>query len=154
MSVCPYGVLWWQWRHGGGMVSSRPTSNFYHVQSSRSPVRPLLSKVKPSCIYSNLKPHGQSSISPYKLLLSEAKPSCIYTILKPHSQRSRSDQLGHYCARQRLIFKPHGQSFRGPVRPLLSEGKPSYAYSILKPHGQSSITSPESVQSSCVRQHT
>ena len=40
---------------------------------------------------------------------------------------------------------------RSPVRPILSEAKPSYVYSILKPHGQSSIISPESVQSSCVR---
>ena len=35
-----------------------------------------------------------------------------------------------------------------------TEAKPRCMYSILKPHGQSFITSPESVQSSCVHQHT
>ena len=40
---------------------SRPTSDFYHVQSFRSPVRPLLSEAKPSYVYSILRPHGQSS---------------------------------------------------------------------------------------------
>ena len=108
-SVCPYGV-----RRPSRHVTSRPTSNFYHVQSSRSPVRPLLSEAKPSYVYSILKPHGQSSKRQVWLLLSEAKPSCVYSILKPH-----------------------GQSFRRPVRLLLSEAKPSYVYSILKPHGQS-----------------
>ena len=29
---------------------SRPTSKFHHIQSSRCPVRPLLSEAKPSCI--------------------------------------------------------------------------------------------------------
>ena len=96
-------------------ASSCPTSNFYYVQSSRSPVRPLLSEAKPSYVYSILKPHGQSSKRQVWLLLSEAKPSCVYSILKPH-----------------------GQSFRRPVRPLLSEAKPSYVYSILKPPGHSS----------------
>ena len=95
--------------------SSRPTSDFYHVQSSRSPVRPLLSEAKPSYVYSILKPHGQSFRNPVRPLLSKAKPSCVYSILKPH-----------------------GQSFRRPVRPLLSEAKPSYVYSILKPPGHSS----------------
>ena len=93
---------------------SHPTSEFHHIQSSRSPVRPLLSKAKPSYVYSILKPHGQSSRSPIRPLLGEAKPSCVY-----------------------LILKPHGQSFRRPVRLLLSEAKPSYVYSILKPHGHS-----------------
>ena len=32
-----------------------------------------------------------------------------------------------------------------------AEVKPRWVYPILKPHGQSFITSPESVQSSCVR---
>ena len=51
-------------------------------------------------------------------------------------------------------FKTTWSEFHKPIRLLLSKAKPSYIYSILKPHGQSSITSPESVQSSCVRQHT
>ena len=50
-----------------------------------------------------------------------------------------------------LNFKTTWSEFHKPIRLLLSEAKPSYVYSILKPHGQSSITSPESVQSSCVR---
>ena len=82
-SVCPYGV------GVRRQASSRPTSDFYHVQSSRSPVRPLLSEAKPSYVYSILKPHGQSSRSPVRPLLSEAKPSCVYSILKPHGKSSR-----------------------------------------------------------------
>ena len=35
-SVCPYGVV--------RRSSSRPISDFYHVHSYRSPVRPLLSE--------------------------------------------------------------------------------------------------------------
>ena len=74
-------------------ASSRPTSDFYHFHSSRSPVRPLLSEAQPSYVYSILKPHGQSYRSPVRPLLSEAKPSCVYSILKPpgHSFRSQSD---------------------------------------------------------------
>ena len=94
-------------------AASHPTSDFYYVQSSRSPVRPLLSEAKPSCVYSILKPHGQSSKREVRPLLSEAKPSCVYSILKPH-----------------------GQSFKRPVRLLLCESKLSYVYSILKPPGQ------------------
>ena len=73
-SVCPYGVCRWR------PSASRPTSDFYYVQSSRSPVRPLLSKTKPSCVYSILKPHGQSSKREVRPLLSEAKPSCIVVL--------------------------------------------------------------------------
>ena len=83
-SVCPYGV-----RRRRPSLASRPTSDFYHVQSSRSPVRPLLSEAKPSCVYSILKPHGQSSKREVRPLLSEAKLSCVYSILKPHGQSSR-----------------------------------------------------------------
>ena len=67
-------------------AASRPTSDFYYVQSSRSPVRPLLSEAKPSCVYSILKPHGQSFKRPVRLLLCEAKPSYVYSILKPPGQ--------------------------------------------------------------------
>ena len=58
---------------------------------------------------------------------AEAKPRCVYWILKPH-----------------------GQSSRCKVRLPLAEAKPRCVYSILKPHSQSFITSPQSVQSSCV----
>ena len=95
------------------VAASRPTSNFYYVQSSRSPVRPLLSEAKESYVYSILEPHGQSSKREVQPLLSEAKPSCIYSILKPH-----------------------GQSSKREVQLLLSEAKPIYIYSILKPQGQ------------------
>ena len=105
-------------------VASRPTSNFYNVQSSRSLVRLLLSQAKPSYVYLILKPYGQSSRGPVRPLLSEAKPSCVYSILKPH-----------------------GKSFRRPFRPLLSEAKPSYVYSILKPH----VRVPEANQTAAER---
>ena len=121
-SVRPYGV---RRRRRRRPVPSRPTSDFYHVQSSRSPVRLLLSEAKPSYVYSILKPHGQSSRSPVRPLLSEAKPSCVYSILKPH-----------------------GQSSRRQVRPLLSEAKLSCVY---QKSLQCFIASPVSVPSSCVR---
>ena len=41
-------------------AASRTTSDFYHVQRSRGPVRPLLSEAKPSYICSILTPHGKS----------------------------------------------------------------------------------------------
>ena len=104
-SVCPYGVD----------VTSLPTSDLYHVQMSRSPVRPLLSEEKPSYVYSILKPHGQSSRSPVTLLPCKAKPSCVHLILKPHDLSS-------------IIL----------VRLLPRKMNPSYIYSILKQHGQSS----------------
>ena len=50
-----------------------------------------------------------------------------------------------------LDFKTTWSEFHKPIRLLLSEAKPSYVYPILRSHGQSCITSPESVQSGCVR---
>ena len=51
-------------------------------------------------------------------------------------------------------FKTTWSEFQRPSQTAPAEAKPRCVYSILKPHGQSFITSPESVQSSCVRQHT
>ena len=66
-----------------------------HSQSSRSPVRPLLSKAKLSCIYSILKPHGQSFKSQVRLLVSKVKPSYTYFIIKPHIQSFRNSNRLH-----------------------------------------------------------
>ena len=72
--------------------------------------------------------HPGSSSDPSETTATEAKPRCVYSILKPH-----------------------GQSSRCQVR-LLPPRRSQGAYTqFLKPHGQSFITSPESVQSSCVR---
>ena len=58
-------------------------------------------------------------------------------------------------AEVRIIdFKTTWSEFQMPSQTAPAEAKPRCVYSILKPHGQSSITSPESVPSSCVRQHT
>ena len=84
-------------------------------RQGESPVRLLLSKVRPSYVYSVSKPPSQSSRSSVRLLMSEVKPSYVYSIIKPP-----------------------GQSSRSPVKPLLSKVNPSYVYSILKPSGQSS----------------
>ena len=83
-------------------------------KSSRSLVRPLLSKVQPCCIHSILKPHCKSSRRQVRLLLSKVKPSYVYSISKPHSKISRSS-----------------------VRLLLSKVKLSYLYSVLNPFGLS-----------------
>ena len=48
-------------------------------------------------------------------------------------------------------FKTTWSEFQMPSQTAPVEAKPRSVYSILKPHGQSFITSPESVQSSCVR---
>ena len=72
-------------------------------------IRLLLSKAKPSYVYSILKPHGHSSRSPVRVLLGEAKPSCVS-----------------------LILKPHGQNSKSPFRSLPYEVKPSYISTILK----------------------
>ena len=50
-----------------------------------------------------------------------------------------------------LNFKTTWSEFQMPSQTAPAEAKPRCVYSILKPHGQSFITSPESVQSSCVR---
>ena len=58
-------------------------------------------------------------------------------------------------AEVRIIdFKTTWSEFQMPSQTAPAEAKPRCVYSILKPHGQSSITSPESFPSSCVRQHT
>ena len=58
-------------------------------------------------------------------------------------------------AEVRIIdFKTTWSEFQMPSQTAPAEAKPRCVYSILKPHGQSSITSPDSVPSSCVRQHT
>ena len=57
-------------------------------------------------------------------------------------------------AEVRIInFKTSWSEFQMPSQTAPTEGKPRCVYSILKPHGQSSITSPDSVLSSCVREH-
>ena len=76
---------------------------------------------------------------------------CVFWSPSAPSQTATAEAKPRYVY---LISKPHGQIYRQPVRLLLSKAKLSYVYSILKPHGQSFITSPESVKSSCVRQHT
>ena len=48
----------------------------------------------------------------------------------------------------------HPGSPSHPSGTAAAEANPRCVYLILKPHGQSFITSPESVQSGCVRQHT
>ena len=48
----------------------------------------------------------------------------------------------------------HPWSPSDPSGTAAAEAKPRCVYSILKPHSQSFITSPESVQSSCVCEHT
>ena len=53
-----------------------------------------------------------------------------------------------------LNFKTTWSEFQMQSQTAPAEAKPRCVYSILKPHGQSFITSPESVPSSCVRQHT
>ena len=50
-----------------------------------------------------------------------------------------------------LDFKTTWSGFQMPSQTAPAEAKPRCVYSILKPHGQSFITSPESVQNSCVR---
>ena len=50
-----------------------------------------------------------------------------------------------------LDFKTTWSEFQMPSQTAPAEAKPRCVYSILKPHGQSFITSPELVQSSCVR---
>ena len=58
-------------------------------------------------------------------------------------------QVTHILSQTFKILKPHSQSSKGPVRPMSCNAKPSYIYTIFK-----KITSPESVPSICVRQHT
>ena len=50
-----------------------------------------------------------------------------------------------------LVKNVHFGAPSDPSQNAATKTKPRYVYSILKPHGQNFITSPESVQSSCVR---
>ena len=90
---------------------------------------------------------------------------CILNFKTTWSKFQIPSQTAPAEAQPRYVYsisKPHGQSSRGPIRPLLRKAKPSCVYSILRSHGQpgykytilNKITSPESIPSSCVRQHT
>ena len=66
--------------------------------------------------------------------------------------RPQWDRCCRGKAEVRIIdIKTTWSVFQMPSQTAPAEAKPRCVYSILKPHGQSSITSPESVQSSCVR---
>ena len=71
----------------------------------------------------------------------------FWVTLRPQSDRCRRGE-----AEVRILdFKTTWSEFQMPSQTAPAEAKPRCVYSILKPHGQSFITSPESVQSSCVR---
>merc|ERR1711973_220240 len=71
----------------------------------------------------------------------------FWITLRPQTDRCRRGK-----AEVRVLdFKTTWSEFQMPSQTALAEAKPRCVYSILKPHGQSFITSPESIQSSCVR---
>ena len=96
-----------------------------HGLSFRWQVRLLLSKAKPSYVYSILKPHSQSSKSPVSLLPYDAKPSCAYSILKSHDLTSYVYTIlkKHYLPRvgpKQLCASAHLGCTRPAVRVLPS----------------------------------
>ena len=75
------------------------------------------------------------------------KKYASWVTLRPQWDRCRQGE-----AKVRILnFKTTWSEFQMPSQTAPAEAKPRCVYSILKPHGQSFITSPESVQSSCVR---
>ena len=85
---------------------------------------------------------------------AEAKPRYVYSILKPQSKFQKTSQTATEQSKAELRildFKTTWSEFTMPSQTAPAEAKPRCVYSILKPHGQRFITSPESVQSSCVR---
>ena len=61
--------------------------------SPSDPSQTAAAEAKLRYVYSNLKPHGQSSKIPVRLLLSKVKPSYGYSILKTHGQISKTRLL-------------------------------------------------------------
>ena len=116
---------------------------------------PRLSVLPPSvCVSKN-----QLQFLQYYNKMSLIK-SCLVCVISEKytflvTLRSQSDCYRRGEAEVHIInFKTTWSEFQMPSRTAPTEAKPRCIYSILKPHGQSFITSPELVQSSCVRQHT
>ena len=80
---------------------------------------------------------------------------CIFDLKTIWSEFQKPSQTAGSITSKIIFFKKslsvhiHIHNSSSPVQLLLREAKPSYVYTILK-----NITSPESVPSSCVRQHT
>ena len=80
----------------------------------------------------DLEPHGQGSRCQVKLLLSKAKPSYVYSILKPHGQSSKSPfrlQLSNRPTEQgkaklhKLDFQTTWSEFQKPNQTTTEQGK-------------------------------
>ena len=94
----------------------------------------------------NEKPRGLRSRLT-ALVCVKSKNIASRVTLRPQWDRCRQGEA-KVCI---LDFKRTWSVFQMPSQTAPAEAKARCVYSILKPHGQSFITSPESVQSSCVR---
>ena len=106
---------------------SCPTSNFHHIQSSRSPVRLLLSEAKPSYVH----------ILNFKATWSEFQ--------KASQTVTKQDKAKFHI----LKFKTTLSEFQKPCQTVAMEGKAElHIYNLIN------TNSSDSVRRSCVRQHT
>ena len=105
----------------------------------RGSVRPNLSSTPASV--------SQNVTNKSCLLCIKSEKYASWVTLRPQWDRCRQGE-----AKVRILnFKTTWSEFQMPSQTAPAEAKPRCVYSILKPHGQSFITSPESVQGSCVR---
>ena len=114
--------------------------------SVRSSVRPFVlpSAQKLTSIPASV---SQNVTNKSCLVCVKSKKYASWVTLRPQWDRCRQGE-----AKVRILnFKTTWSEFQMPSQTAPAEAKPRCVYSILKPHGQSFITSPESVQSSCVR---
>ena len=125
-----------------------------HPRSPSDPSGTAAAEAKPRCVHLILKPHFQSFRSPVRLL-PPRRSRGAYIEFQNHMVRvpyAKSDCFRRGEAEVLIInFKTTWSEFQMPSQTAPIKVKQRCMYSILKPHGQSSITSPESVQSSCVR---
>ena len=113
-------------------------------------------EAKLRCVYLILQPHVQSS-SCFRCqvrLLPPRRSGGAYTQFKNLMVRvsvAKSDCSRRGEAEVRIFnLKTTWSEFQMPSQTAPAKAKQRCVYLILKPHGQSSISSPESVQSSCV----
>ena len=110
----------------------------------RPSVRPVPSGQKLNSIPASV---SQNVTNKSCLVCVKSKKYASWVTLRPQWDRCRQGK-----AKVRILnFKTTWSEFQMPSQTAPAEAKPRCVYSNLKPLGQSFITSPESVQSSCVR---
>ena len=120
-----------------------------HLGSPSDPGQTPAAKAKPRYVYSILKPHGQTSRGPVRPLPPRQSRS-TYTQFQNHMVRVSEGKSDCYIKLRILNFETTWSEFQKHRQTAAMRGEAELRIYNLKKN----ITSPESVPSSCVRQHT